>query len=271
MAADSTKTFKITKIEAQKHPGRYNVYVNDHYAFPVGEDVMVRYRLLKGTELTPALIATLKTADAQSKAWSMALNYLSYQQRTEKELRDYLAQKEVAPEVVAPVMARLLDQRLLDDAQYAHSYVRTMKRTSDKGPTVIKRQLKQKAVAENLIEDALNDDYSVSEQLDRLSELVEKQKKHYQRLMPSIQRQKVQQRLIEKGFSFDLVSTAMAETDFELPQSQAEDLLSKQAEKAWRKYRTKDPYERSLKVRQALYRKGFTSDAINRWLDQHRA
>ncbi|GAX05203.1 regulatory protein RecX [Secundilactobacillus pentosiphilus] len=268
MAGDSSTKLEITKIEAQKRAGRYNVYVNGHYAFPVSEDVLIRYRLLKGTELTADMIKTLESADDQSKAYELALNYLSYQQRTEKELSDYLVKKEVPETTVAPVMARLIDDKLLDDEHYAHSYVRTMKRTSDKGPSVIRRQLKQRGVKDELIDNALAEDYQPNEQLERLSELVKKLKRQYQKLTPKIQRQKVQQRLVEKGFSFDLVGQALAETSFEMDSETELALLSSQAEKLWRRYHAKPERERQLKIRQSLYRKGFSGDLISRWLEQ---
>ncbi|GAX02154.1 recombination regulator RecX [Secundilactobacillus silagei] len=268
MAEDSSTKLQITKIEAQKRAGRYNVYVNGHYAFPVSEDVLIRYRLLKGTELTQKLITTLASADDQSKAYELALNYLSYQQRTEKEISDYLIKKEIPETTIAPVMARLVDDNLLDDEHYAHSYVRTMKRTSDKGPSVIRRQLKQRGVKDELIDNALAEDYQLDEQLERLDELVKKLQRQYQKLTPKIQRQKVQQRLVAKGFSFDSVGQALAETNFEMDEETELDLLSAQAEKLWRRYHTKPMRERQLKIRQALYRKGFNGDLISKWLER---
>ena len=268
MAEDSSTKLQITKIEAQKRAGRYNVYVNGHYAFPVSEDVLIRYRLLKGTELTQELITTLASADDQSKAYELALNYLSYQQRTEKEISDYLIKKEIPETTIAPVMARLVDDNLLDDEHYAHSYVRTMKRTSDKGPSVIRRQLKQRGVKDELIDNALAEDYQLDEQLERLDELVKKLQRQYQKLTPKIQRQKVQQRLVAKGFSFDSVGQVLAETNFEMDEETELDLLSAQAEKLWRRYHTKPMRERQLKIRQALYRKGFNGDLISKWLER---
>lgn len=256
----------VTKIEAQKRPGRYNVYVDDHYAFPISEEVMLRYRVFKGSEITTELAKELESADNESKAWDAALTYLSYQQRTEKEIRAYLVKKEVPEAFHDHVVDRLKAQRLLDDAQYAVSYVRTMKRTSDKGPSVIRRQLTQRGVQASLIETALHSEYSPSEQLDQVMTLIEKLKRQYRKQTPTLQRQKVHQRLMEKGFSGDVIASGLAETEFSMDQDLANELLDAQAQKLWRRYASKAPRERQLKVRQALYRKGFESDAISRWL-----
>ena len=42
----------ITKIEAQKKKGRYNIYLNDAFAFGVDQATVVKFALFKGTELT---------------------------------------------------------------------------------------------------------------------------------------------------------------------------------------------------------------------------
>ena len=70
---------KISKIEAQKRRGRYNVYLDGKYAFPVAESVLVKFRLMKGMELTKEQVQTITTADQQAHAYSKILDYLSYQ------------------------------------------------------------------------------------------------------------------------------------------------------------------------------------------------
>ncbi|MEF2722981.1 MAG: recombination regulator RecX, partial [Limosilactobacillus fermentum] len=55
----------------------------------------------------------------------------------------------------------------------------------------------------------------------------------------------------------------------EIP-SQTEDrqaeLLEREVEKAWHRYRRFEGYERKMKTKQALYRKGFDLDEIDHWL-----
>ena len=50
---------KISKIEAQKRKGRYNIYLDGKYAFPVAESVLIQFRLMKGTELDEKQIAAV--------------------------------------------------------------------------------------------------------------------------------------------------------------------------------------------------------------------
>ena len=59
---------KVTKITTQKREGRYNVFLDDQYAFPISEDVMIKYRIFKGMEIDKQLQEEILAADDVSKA-----------------------------------------------------------------------------------------------------------------------------------------------------------------------------------------------------------
>ena len=72
-------TKKVTKIVAQKRAGRYNIYLDEQYAFPISESVMIKFRVFKGMEVDEQLQAAMIAADDVSKAYTRALDYLSHQ------------------------------------------------------------------------------------------------------------------------------------------------------------------------------------------------
>ena len=50
----------ITKVEKQKRgKHRYNIYLNEEYAFSVHEDILIKHRLNKGESLHPQEIERL--------------------------------------------------------------------------------------------------------------------------------------------------------------------------------------------------------------------
>ena len=61
----------------------------------VSEDLLVHYRLLKGTEITPELFEELKSSAGFDMGLQMAYNYVSYQLRSELEMLQYLKKKEI--------------------------------------------------------------------------------------------------------------------------------------------------------------------------------
>ncbi|NLR10275.1 MULTISPECIES: recombination regulator RecX [Lactobacillaceae] len=256
---------EITMIEAQKRSGRFNIYVDGHYAFPVSESVLVDFRLYKGMEIDKALEEQLTAADDVAKAYNRALDYLSHQLRTEKEVADKLVTLEIPEETIALTLKKLREFSLVDDAHYAASYVRTMMHTGDKGPRVIRQHLRQKGVGEQVIDDALTL-YTPTEQLAVGTAVAEKLAKRYQHQSTRNREQKMRQGLVTRGFGGDEIKTMLAAVDLTPDADEQQALLAKQGEKFLRRYHALSQSEQHYKTKQALYRKGFKLDDISQWL-----
>lgn len=128
----------------QKRPGRYNIFLDEKYAFSVSESVLINFRLAKDMEIDGQLEKLILADDDVAKAYSKALNYLAHQLRAESEVITKLKELELDDNVIDEVMQKLREQNLIDDQNYADSYVRTIMLTSDKGPSVIRQNLRQK-------------------------------------------------------------------------------------------------------------------------------
>ena len=139
---------KISKIEAQKRPGRYNIYLDGKYAFAVAESILIKYRLMKGMELDQAQLAQISNDDEIAKTYNKMLDYLAHQLRTEYDVYEKMRQLKTPAEDIEPVMQKLRGLHLLDDHEYAASYVRTVMNTELKGPQVIRQKLRQKQIGE---------------------------------------------------------------------------------------------------------------------------
>lgn len=259
---------KISKIEAQKRRGRYNVYLDGKYAFPVAESVLVKFRLMKGMELTKNQIQEITTADQQAQAYAKVLDYLSYQMRSESEVVKKLHDLETPEEFIPPIMAKLRDRRLVDDHQYALSYVQTMMMTSLKGPNVIRQHLRLKKVGGNDIEAALQN-FTPEDQVVNASKLAKKLFKRYRKQPAFRQEQKVRQGLMTKGYSGDLFDQIKDQVVPEEDPDQQAELLADQAVKIWHRYRRYTGLDRERRFKQAMFRKGFDLDAVQQWLAEN--
>lgn len=261
---------KISKIEAQKRPGRYNIYLDGKYAFTVAESVLIKYRLMKGMELDQAQLAQISNDDEIAKTYNKMLDYLAHQLRTEHDVYEKMRQLKTPAEDIEPVMQKLRGLHLLDDHEYAASYVRTVMNTELKGPQVIRQKLRQKQIGELDIDSALAQ-FTPERQLENATKLAKKLFKRYGKLPARRQAEKVRQGLATNGYAADLFNeikdTVTPQPDLE----QEDELLAKEAAKAWRRYEKRAPtdYERRLKVKQALYRKGFDLDEVEHWLNEH--
>ena len=185
---------KISKIEAQKRPGRYNIYLDGKYAFAVAESVLIKYRLMKGMELDQAQLAQISNDDEIAKTYNKMLDYLAHQLRTEHDVYEKMRQLKTPAEDIEPVMQKLRGLHLLDDHEYAASYVRTVMNTELKGPQVIRQKLRQKQIGELDIDSALAQ-FTPERQLANATKLAKKLFKRYNKLSARRQAEKVRQGL----------------------------------------------------------------------------
>lgn len=257
----------ISKIEPQKRKGRYNIYINDEYAFGVDEEVLIKFELNKGLHVTQELQEEIENEDSYYKAYQKTLNYLSYSLRSEKQIRDYLKKNELE-HFSNRMVEQLKSMRLIDDLNFAQSFVRSQANINQKGPRNIEQDLKQKGISVDKIMTAL-DEYPYEQQLENSIELAEKKwnKTNKHSTIESIQ--KVKSYLINKGYDFDIIEEALSAIDTEKDDEVEYEALIKQGDKALKRYSRKyEGYDLSQRLRGYLYSKGYPTELINRYMDE---
>ncbi|WP_085993167.1 recombination regulator RecX [Oceanobacillus senegalensis] len=264
---------KITRITTQKkRKDRYNIYLSEGqtevYGFSVDEAILVEFQLRKGLELDDSLIETLIEKDTIQKSYSLAINYLSYRMRTKKEMNDYLVKKEVEPDHIDIIIERLIKEKLLDDKLFAEMFVRTRMNTSYKGPLLIKKELMDKGVA-SLIASHAVEEYPYEVQYEKISKLIEKKLQKSNKDSFQKQIQKIQANILQKGFNQAIITDVLSEMKEEKNEDMEWEAVVYQGDKLLRKHARKhEGYMLKNKLKEGLYRKGFTMELINRYLDE---
>lgn len=257
----------ITRIEAQKTKGRYNIYIDGEYAFPVDEGVLVKHILRKGSVVSPDFQRQLVAEDNVSKAYSRALHYLNYKMRTEKEVRDDLMKQGYAQQSDV-VIEKLLSLNLLDDELYAKSYTRTMAQVNRKGPRVIERELVQKGVSPQAIEVG-QAEYTFEEQVSNAYVLIKKRMKKTHKTSERQRMQKINAYLMQKGFDQSVIAEAFNQAEPGVTEDEEYQALVQQGDKALKRYKRKATgYALKQKVRAFLYSKGFSAEMIECYVDE---
>ncbi|WP_409304394.1 recombination regulator RecX [Peribacillus sp. SCS-155] len=264
---------QITKITTQKkRADRFNIFMDygkgEEYAFSVDEDVLLKYQLKKGMELDELDLSEIQFHDDIQKTVSMALNYLSHRMRSENEVRTYLEQKEVEAPIIQEAIHKLYQYKYLDDLAFGEAFVRTHMNGGKKGPIILRRELKDKGLNDIQIEQALLQ-YPYDIQVEHAKILAEKMIVKEKNTSANLLKQKIEQSLYRKGFSSDAIANAMQDIVIEKPEGDEWHALSIQAEKVSRRLNKYSDYEYRHKMKQALFRKGFQIDLIERYLDRH--
>ncbi|WP_062052164.1 recombination regulator RecX [Bacillus sp. JCM 19034] len=262
----------ITKIEVQKNnKSRYSIFINrgqgEEYGFSIDEDILIKFRLHKGQQIDEQELLELIEADEERKVYHLAVHYLSFRMRSKKEIREYLLKKDKLEKYIDIAIRKLEEEKLLNDQEFARAYIQTKLLTQTKGPLKLKQELKEKGVNESIIHAQLAE-IPLEHWIEKCKKWVEKKGNHSSRLSRRAKKDKLIGQLYAKGFSDTMISEALkGEQGIEKGDDEWE-AICYQGEKIKRKYRHLKGWEFKQKCKQALYRKGFTLDLIDQFLEE---
>ena len=149
---------EITALEPQKRPGRLNVFVDGQFVMGVGEAVAADLRLRVGKEMTSEKLLEVAGAEEVQKALDSALLLLEVRARAKREIETRLTQKGYEPSIIEQVIEKLIRLELLNDAQFAASWVEAKTRVGGNRPVGRRRlssELYAKGVAKDQIAEAV--------------------------------------------------------------------------------------------------------------------
>ena len=200
----------ITKIEKQKrHPDRVNLYVDGEFAMGVHQEVIVKYGLRKGDSISKELIEELIIHEEYTLAKQKALRLINRRQRTEKEIRSKLIEKEFHPAVVDETIKHLKSIKLINDEAFARSYIHDALLKRALSRKYLKQQLQSKGVDKLTIEKVLDENFTQDQEIKIARKAAEKLIKRYQsslkKIEPEKQYQRIAQYLIRRGFSWTII------------------------------------------------------------------
>ncbi len=138
-----------------------------------------------------------------------------------------------------------------------------------KGPTVIKRELLNKGVQDLIITHSLQE-YPKEKQIENALFLIEKKKKSYQKHSFLQMKLKLDEMLVRKGYSREVIQICLEELKDEKDDEKQQEALHYHGNKYYEKYKKHDGWTFENKMKQALYRKGFSIDEIEIFLQMKR-
>ncbi len=130
---------------------------------------------------------------------------------------------------------------------------------------MIAQKLKQKGVAEEFINEALIE-FSLEQQVQTALKLAEKFVAKNKKLAFQALKNKLYQHLVTKGFSSETISLVLEELALKKDDTLQLEALREQGAKLLRRYQHYPQPECFFKLKQALYRKGFSLSEIERYL-----
>src|SRR5699024_3850350 len=200
--------------------------------------------------------------------YMMAINYLSYRMRTQREIRTYLQDKNVTPEMTNDIINRLAKEQLIDDQTFAEAFVRDRRNQTTKGPKIIVKELQEKGISREIAEEAVLQ-YGDDAQFSKAYKWAQSEAKKKSPHAANKQKEQIQYKLMHKGFAPDVISQVMNEIEIEVDETEEYQKLEKQANTLLRRYEKKhEGYELKMKLKSALYQRRFTGELIDEYIDK---
>lgn len=204
----------ITEIrKQQKGTGKYNVFIDWEYAFALSLQDIEYFKIKEGYTIPEETYEFIQKNLVYIKAQDTALYYIGYKMRTEQEVRKKLSNKEFSDTVVDDIMTFLNKYRYVDDKEYAEKYVKDRKRSNPRSVTVLKQELQNKGIAEEICLEALEEEEVDEKQ--GVSYWIQKKTKGG--TVPVDEKKKMQlyNFLQRKGYHYSLIKEAMRELEEE--------------------------------------------------------
>lgn len=213
----------------------------------------------------------------QQSAISTALNYLSYQARTRKEMVQYLEKKEYGKIEIEVTLAKLKEYGYIDDEGYAKRVAEITHLHPAKGKNSMPRKLSQKGIPEELIQHTME---AYDESVDQVKALTLARKHAMNNLDQPWKKclDQINRKLYSRGFTSEVIRSVIRqlEDDPALNASREEETDARYqqalavAMKTHGKWVNKEPMKGKLRQRilQSLFQKGYESDLAQRAVEE---
>lgn len=195
---------EITAITPQlKDKTRCNVFVDGRFYCGLTLEAAIKNRLKVGQTVERERLSQIQLESEKSTALDKALTHISATQKTEREIRKYLAGKGYLPTVCDYVIEKMRGYGFVDDGAYASAYAEAA--VKKKGKRLIKAELKQKGISDEAIEAATD---GLEGEEDAAKRLLEKYLRGKD--LDKTALQKAFRYLIGKGFDYEIARNAIA-------------------------------------------------------------
>lgn len=191
----------ITAITKQKsNDNRVNIYLDDEFSF--GLYAINAVRLKVGQIITQTAINDLLFEDQLEAAFQKSLRFIAYKPRTNFDVRKKLIESGYPEEIVEMILQRLEEKGYINDHQFANNWSENKSLNKPRSKKLIRLELKQKSIDEEIIEEVVNRMVSDDELAIRAAE------KYYRKInnLEEITfRRRLTGFLLRRGFSYSVI------------------------------------------------------------------
>jgi regulatory protein len=204
----------ITKLAQNKKEYLVDIYVDENFAFSLDKTMVVEWNLYKGKMINQEEYLNLQNAGRENKLYNLAVNRILSRPRSVNETRQELLSKGESMDTIEIVVRKLIDNKYLNDKDFAIWWVDNRNTFKAKSKTEIAFELKNKGVDTDLIEEVLNELMDYDQEIENVRKIAEK--KYNELKNKGLHDKQLEEKLIvylqRKGFNWDLINNFLKST-----------------------------------------------------------
>lgn len=203
---------RITKIAIPaKSPRKRSIHLDGKWAFNCLANVVERFKLVIGMDLTDAELEKVKGAETQQKALDKGLAILSKRLHSTAEIRTKLSKAKYSPDQVESAIVQLTRLGYLDDARFAKSKASAAAEYRKHGRRRAYVELIKSGVEKETARRTSEEVYEAHDSLKVARELAAKKAPSLLRLDRQTARRRLTGMLLRRGFNFDEIKPVLDE------------------------------------------------------------
>ena len=226
--------------------GCYKIDITGYGDIQLHEETILKYELLLKKNITSLLIQEIIDFDKTWDVYYAGLKLLKARFRSTKDLKELLIKKEYPTNLVNDTINKLIKQGYLDDRIL----------TSSRGPLRIKKELLNKGVSIDIVNDEISA-FTSDLQIEKIDKIIRIALKSNRNRGGNVLKNKIINDLVSSGYDISLINKVISNYEFD----NNLEIAKKEYEKLLKKYEKKySGRELDYKIREKLYQKGLSYD-----------
>lgn len=197
---------KIKRLRGKRQ--RYSVHLDGVPALELSDWTIGKYGLRTGDDLDEHTVDKIKSTEAETQAKNIAINYLSYRQRSSKEIIDHLIKKGFTRECAEDVTHKLQSVQMVNDLEFARAFVRDRLKRKPTGQALLRMQLLAKGITSSMADMVLAELISPQSQqtsaLQAAKRKIQLTKYSKRNLDEEKRKKRLLDFLLRRGFSYEI-------------------------------------------------------------------
>jgi regulatory protein len=202
----------VTAINEQKRrPNRRNVFLDGGFAFGCNVNVIAKFRLRIGMQLTSDQLCQIQLGEVKQECFDAAMRFLESRLHSRAELSRKLSRREYGDAVIDATLDDLTRLGYLDDARFAQTKALSAAQHKQHGRRRAMVELLKAGVTGETARRAVESVYEATDSTGIARALAMKQAPRLRRLDPIVARRRLVGMLQRRGFDYDSIRPVIDE------------------------------------------------------------